>query len=189
MSWIELRGMWNKNILDLDAKEIAEAQRVLAKYELRVTDMRPPLFKVDWPGAPASKFSPKRDKFQPTSVLRSRTMCSATASNRKTVSDRPRPLFRFLAPGRPSSVSQSDQTRNCATPRRWLQIRDQAGYGNEMTCNTATAAEAPRCSRDPRSKFIAQLGSRKRSRAGETPFPDGYRLLPKGASATAIARM
>ena len=25
LSWIELRGMWNKNIVDLDSAEIAEA--------------------------------------------------------------------------------------------------------------------------------------------------------------------
>src|SRR5450432_3552887 len=36
MSWIELRGMWNKNIVALDAKEIAEAGRILEKYNLRV---------------------------------------------------------------------------------------------------------------------------------------------------------
>src|SRR5260370_15238356 len=29
MCWIELRGMWNKNILKLDAKEIAETLRSL----------------------------------------------------------------------------------------------------------------------------------------------------------------
>ncbi len=59
MQWIELRGMWDKNILNLDAKEIAEAQRILKKFELRVTDIASPLFKVDWPGAPKSKFSPE----------------------------------------------------------------------------------------------------------------------------------
>src|SRR5215475_15626791 len=63
MKWIELRGMWNKNIIDLDTKEIAESQRWLKKYDLRVTDIASPLFKVDWPGAPKSKFSPKRDQF------------------------------------------------------------------------------------------------------------------------------
>ncbi len=61
MEWIELRGMWNKNIVNLDAKELAEAQRILAKYELRVTDIASPLFKVDWPGAPLSKFSEHND--------------------------------------------------------------------------------------------------------------------------------
>src|SRR5882724_8238801 len=63
MDWIELRGMWNKNLLKLDAKEIQEARRILEKYKLRVTDIASPLFKVDWPGAPVSKFSPKHDQF------------------------------------------------------------------------------------------------------------------------------
>ena len=35
LEWIELRGMWNKNILKLDANEVAEARRILEKYKLR----------------------------------------------------------------------------------------------------------------------------------------------------------
>src|SRR6202171_4079819 len=31
MQWIELRGMWNKNLFKLDAKEIEEARRILEK--------------------------------------------------------------------------------------------------------------------------------------------------------------
>jgi hypothetical protein len=46
--WIELRGMWSKNIVNLDAREIAEARRILRKYELRVTDIASPLFKCAW---------------------------------------------------------------------------------------------------------------------------------------------
>src|SRR5450755_3332607 len=57
MGWIELRGMWKKNIVNLDEKEVAEARRILEKYQLIVTDIASPLFKVDWPGAPRSKFS------------------------------------------------------------------------------------------------------------------------------------
>src|SRR5260370_3279151 len=63
MEWIELRGMWGKNLLKLDSKEVQEAQRILEKYKLRVTDIASPLFKVDWPGAPQSKLGPKRDQF------------------------------------------------------------------------------------------------------------------------------
>ena len=61
MEWIELRGMWKKNIINLDASEIAETQRILKKYQLRVTDIASPLFKVDWPGAPRSKYSTSDD--------------------------------------------------------------------------------------------------------------------------------
>src|SRR5207244_11734470 len=56
--------MVNKNLMRLDAKEIEEARRLLERYRLRVSDLASPLFKVDWPGAPRSKFSPqRRDQF------------------------------------------------------------------------------------------------------------------------------
>ncbi len=44
MGWIELRGMWKKNIIKLDEKEVAEARRILDKYQLKVTDIASPLF-------------------------------------------------------------------------------------------------------------------------------------------------
>jgi len=47
MEWMELRSMWNKNVANLDANEIAEAERLLKKNNLRVTDIASPLFKVD----------------------------------------------------------------------------------------------------------------------------------------------
>src|SRR6202451_4461470 len=89
MEWIELRGMWNKNILRLDANEVAEARKILEKYKLRVTDIASPLFKVDWPGAPLSKFSPKRDQFnadftfeqQPEVLERSMGLAKAVQTN------------------------------------------------------------------------------------------------------------
>src|SRR6266481_2981989 len=63
MRWIELRSLWDKNVLRLDSHQIAGAGRILKKNNLQVTDIASPLFKVDWPGAPISKFSPKRDQF------------------------------------------------------------------------------------------------------------------------------
>src|SRR3974390_3297881 len=46
LQWIELRAMWNKNITTLDDAQIADARRILAKYNLKVTDIASPLFKV-----------------------------------------------------------------------------------------------------------------------------------------------
>src|ERR1041385_8630250 len=56
VGFVELRGLWNKNIVNLDAKEVSEVQNLLKKYDVKVTDIASPLFKVDWPGAPKSKF-------------------------------------------------------------------------------------------------------------------------------------
>ena len=52
LQWIELRGMWNKNLLHLDAKEVEEARRILEKYKLRVTDIASPLFQSGLAGRP-----------------------------------------------------------------------------------------------------------------------------------------
>jgi sugar phosphate isomerase/epimerase len=59
MQWVELRAMWNKSLQALSDTEIGDALKILARYNLRVTDIASPLFKVDWPGAPKSEHSPK----------------------------------------------------------------------------------------------------------------------------------
>ena len=61
MRWIELRGMWNKNIANLDSKEIAETQRILKKYDLQVTNIASPLFKTAWKDDPRAKEKQSQD--------------------------------------------------------------------------------------------------------------------------------
>lgn len=182
MSWIELRGMWNKNILDLDATEIAEAKRILAKYELRVTDIASPLFKVDWPGAPPSKFSPKSDKFhadfgfaQQDDVLRRGIELSMEFQT-----DRVR-CFDFwrLDDPAPYRKAMNEKLRDAAA------VAAKAGIKlvleNEMTCNTANAAEAAKVlAAIPDANLMLNWDPGNAAAAGETPYPDGYRLLPKG---------
>ena len=63
LGWIELRSMWNKNVTELNAKQVGEAKKILEEHKLRVTDIASPLFKTDWPGAPQSSQSEKRDQF------------------------------------------------------------------------------------------------------------------------------
>ena len=98
LQWIELRGMWNKNITDLDANELAEAKRILAKYNLRVTDIASPLFKVDWPGAPLSKQSERRDQFHADFDFKQQDDAARTLHRAgQDLQHRPHPLLRLLA--------------------------------------------------------------------------------------------
>src|SRR5690242_20636101 len=181
MEWIELRGMWNKNLLKLDAKEIEEARRILEKYKLRVTDIASPLFKVDWPGAPKSKFSPKRDQFnadftfeQQDEVLQ-RSIELAKAFN----TDRVR-CFDFWR--------LDDQgLYRAAINQKLLDAAGKAGKAgivlvleNEMSCNTATGAEAAQVLSAVKSpQLMLNWDPGNASERGEIPFPDGYELLPK----------
>ena len=181
MDWIELRGMWNKNILKLDANEIAEARRILEKYQLRVTDIASPLFKVDWPGAPQSKFSPKRDQFnadftydqQPEVLERSIELAKAFQTDRVRLFD-----FWRLDDQSHYRAAINDKLREAATTAAKSKII--LLLENEMACNTATAAESAKVLAAVKSEnFMLNWDPGNAAAAGENPYPDGYQLLPK----------
>jgi L-ribulose-5-phosphate 3-epimerase len=180
MQWIELRGMWNKNILKLDSKEVAEAQRILEKFQLRVTDIASPLFKVDWKGAPLSKFSEHGDFHadfsfdQQDEVLeRSIELAKAFQTDRVRCFD-----FWRLDDQRPYRAAINEKL---------LEAADKAGkkgitllLENDAGLNTATGAEAAKVLDAVKSPYLMMNWDPGNAAAsGETPFPDGYNLLPK----------
>jgi len=180
MSWIELRSMWKKNIVSLDEKEVAEARRILGKNNLRVTDIASPLFKVDWPGAPKSKFSEGKgfgadfDWKQQDEVLE-RAIAMAEAFQ----TDRVR-CFDFWR--------QQDQAPyRAAINDKLLEAANKAGQKgitivleNEPSCNTATGAEAAKVLEAVKSPyFMLNWDPGNAATRGEIPYPDGYNLLPK----------
>src|ERR1700730_15591984 len=63
LQWVELRTMWGKSLHKLTDAELSDTEKILSKYNLRVTDLASPVFKVDWPGAPKSLFGSKYDSF------------------------------------------------------------------------------------------------------------------------------
>lgn len=181
MQWIELRGMWNKNLLNLDAGEIQEARRILERNRLRVTDIASPLFKVDWKDAPRSRYSPKRDQFnadftfnQQDEVLhRSIELAKAFRTDRIRCFD----FWRLddVGPFRAAINQKLVDAAEVAGKKAITLVLE-----NEMTCNTATGAEAARLLGDIRSPYLMLNWDPGNAAAhGETPFPDGYNLLPK----------
>jgi sugar phosphate isomerase/epimerase len=173
--------MWNKNILNLDSKEITESQHILEKYKLQVTDIASPLFKVDWPGAPKSKFSPKAAQFgadftfdQQGEVLdRAVEMAKAFHTDRVRCFD----FWRLndQAPYRAAINAKLLDAANKAGKQSITLVLE-----NEMTCNTATAAEAAKVLAAVQSpSLMLNWDPGNAAAAGETPYPDGYRLLPK----------
>jgi len=181
MEWIELRGMWNKNLLKLDAKEIDEARRILEKYRLRVTDIASPLFKVDWPGAPPSKFSPKRDQFnadftfeQQDEVLeRSIELAKTFKTDRVRFFD-----FWCLEDQAPYRALVNEKLRDAAEKAAKKNVI--LVLENEPACNTATAAEAAKVlGAISTPNLMLNWDPGNAAERGEKPYPDGYDLLPK----------
>ena len=180
MGWIELRGMWKKNIVSLDEKEVAEAGRILEKYQLKVTDIASPLFKVDWPGAPKSKFSEAKSfganftLAQQDEVLEhSLEMAKAFQTDRVRCFD-----FWRLEDQAPYRAAINEKLRDAAGKAAKKGII--LVLENEMSCNTATGAEAAKVlSAVQTPSFMLNWDPGNAAAAGEIPFPDGYNLLPK----------
>src|SRR5260370_25181745 len=181
MEWIELRGMWNKNLLKLDAKEIEEARHILEKNKLRVTDIASPLFKVDWPGAPKSKYSPKRDQFnadftfeQQDEVLeRSIELAKAFQTDRDRCFD-----FWRLDDQRPYLAAMIEKLRNAA--ERAAKKDAILILENERACNTATGGEAAQVlGTVASSNLMLNWDPGNAAEHDEKPYPDGYDIMPK----------
>lgn len=181
LAWIELRGMWKKNLLRLDAAEIDEARRIIQKYSLRVTDIASPLFKVDWPGAPKSRFSPQRDQFhadftfdQQDEVLnRSIDLARAFDTDRVRCFD-----FWRLDDPRPYRAdinAKLEQAASTAAKQGIALVLE-----NESACNTATGAEAAKVlAAIPSPALLLNWDPGNAAYHGEKAYPDGYQALPK----------
>jgi len=178
---VEIRGLWNKNVVNLEEKEVVEVQRLLKKYDLKVTDIASPLFKVDWPGAPISKYSPKGDSYaasfsfvQQDEVLeRAAAMARAFGTNKVRLFD----FWRL----------ENDQPYRKDMDQKLREISEKAAkkdivlvLENEYECNTATGAESARTlAAVPNRNFFINWDPGNAARLGDKAFPEGYALLPK----------
>jgi sugar phosphate isomerase/epimerase len=180
MGWIELRTMWNKNIVALDEKEVAETKRLLDKYLLKVTDIASPLFKVDWPGAPKSKYSEAKsfnasyDLSQQDEVLeRAIAMAKSFGTDRVRCFD-----FWRIEDQAPYRAAINDKLRDAAAKAEKKGII--LVLENEPACNTATGAESAKVLSAVQSKsFMLNWDPGNAAASGEIPYSDGYNRLPK----------
>lgn len=180
MQWVELRTMWGKNIADLGADDLARVQSILTKYSLRVTDIASPLFKVDWPGAPLSKYSSRHDNFAANTDLKKQDdvlgACIESAKLLKTDKIR---IFDFLRLDdvAPYRAAIDDKLRSAC------EIAKKQGImlviENEQSCNTSTAPEAARTLAAV-PPLMLNWDPANAAYAGENDvFPKGWDMLPK----------
>ncbi len=162
---------------DLDSTDVGRAKAILGKYNLRVTDIASPLFKVDFPGAPSSQFSPKNAP--PTDLKQQDALlhrCIELAKDFQTDKVRCFDFWRLDDPA-PFRAAIDDKLREAAAMARKQGIA--LVLENEHECNTATAPEAARL-----LAAVPNLGLNwdpgNAVMHGELDaFPAGWALLPK----------
>jgi sugar phosphate isomerase/epimerase len=183
LSWVELRSMWDKNIMDLSDAQIAEAQKIIAKYNLQVTDIASPLFKTDWPDAPRSQFSTTGDMhgavhiaFKQQDEIFERAIARAKQFNTNKVR-----CFDFwrlddIAPYREAIDEKLRSAAEIADKQDILLVLE-----NEYACNTGTGREAARTMNAIQSPhFVLNWDPCNAVMRGELDaFPTAWDLLPK----------
>lgn len=183
LSWIELRSMWGKNMMDLSSDQIAEAQKILAKYNLHVTDIASPLFKTDWPGAPRSQYSSKGDMHaaaEATFKQQDEILEKSIALARTFKTDKVR-CFDFwriddVTPFRAAIDEKLRSAADAAGKQGTVLVLE-----NEFECNTATGREAARTLNAVPSPHLALNWDPGNAvmRGEFDAFPAGWDLLPK----------
>ncbi len=181
LHWIELRSMWNKNVTELDAKQVGDARKILDEYKLLVTDIASPLFKTDWPGAPRSSQSETRDQFhadfdagaQDKLLERCISLCRSFDTDRIRCFD-----YWRLDDQKPYRAAINAKLQKaaerCAGEDIILLLE------NEMSCNTATGEESAAVLKAiPNKNFMLNWDPGNAAAIGGTPYPGGYELLPK----------
>jgi sugar phosphate isomerase/epimerase len=183
LSWIELRSMWDKNVTELSSTQIDDAQKILTKYNLRVTDIASPLFKTDWPGAPKSPYGSKGDMhgaaevtFKQQDEILERSI--ALAKQFKTDKVRCFDFWRLdnVAPFRAAIDEKLHSAAEVCGKQGILLVLE-----NEFACNTATGREAARTLNAVRTPHLALNWDPANAvmRGELDAFPDGWETIPK----------
>jgi sugar phosphate isomerase/epimerase len=181
MKWVELRALWKKGLQALSSSEIADALNILKKYDLQVTDIASPLFKVDWPGAPKSEHSPKNAtpsddvlKQQDEVLEKSIVLAKQFKTNKVRCFD----FWRIedVAPYREAIDRKlADAAAVCGKQGVTLVLE------NEFACNTGTGREAARVLGAVKSPYFGLNWDPGNAvmRGEFDAYPVAWKLLPK----------
>lgn len=183
LHFVELRELWGKNLQVVSDAQIAEAQKILAKYKLQVSDISSPLYKVDWPGAPPSPYGSKADlhgadevgfKQQDEVLERSISLAKQFNTNKVRCFD----FWRIdnVKPYRTDINAKLQESAEKAAKQNVMLVLE-----NEFACNTATGREAAATlSGIPSRNLALNWDPGNAVMRGELDaFPNGWRALPK----------
>ena len=181
--FVELRELWGKNLQDVTDAQISEAQAIIVKYGLQVTDIASPLYKVDWPGAPPSPYGSKEDlhgaaestfKQQDDVLLRSISLAKQFKTDKVRCFD----FWRIddVKPYRTAINEKLQQAAELAARQNVLLVLE-----NEFACNTATGREAgATLAAIPSRNLALNWDPANAIMRGELDaFPGGWDALPK----------
>ena len=183
LHYVELRDIWGKNLQAATDAQIVEAQKILDRYGLQVTDIASPLFKVDWPEAPHSQYGSKADlygadetTFKQQDEILERSI--SLAKQFKTDKVRCFDFWRIddVKPYRAAINEKLRESAEKAARQNIILVLE-----NEFACNTATGREAAATLAGVPSRNLALNWDPGNAvmRGELDAFPNGWDAIPK----------
>ena len=181
MHYIELRTISGKALQAMSADEINDAKKILAKYNLKVTDMGSPLFKSDLPGAPLSKESPRAKNPNRPEVDQDALLDQYIALAKTFGTDRIR-CFDFWRLEDQKPYRKEINARLDAAATKCAKQGIVLVLENEMACNTGSGSEAVEtlAAVPNRNLMLNWDPGNSGTFATDVPYPGDYDRIPKG---------
>jgi len=178
LKWCELREIWGKNIMSSPKDDLNRARDLLARHEIRVSEIASPIFKWNCPQMPA-KSSEKRDTFS----------ASFTEEDADKLLEQSFELARFFGT---HMVRIFSYWRVDDPEKAFPYVRDRLAKAaevaaksdivlnveNEHSCNVGTGKELGRLLKDVHSPSLRGVWDPgNATMLGEVPYPNGYEAV------------
>jgi len=179
LSWVELRFLWNKYVIDLTEDDVKHAKDLLAKHQMKVSVVDSPFFKTLLPGTQSKFDTGKSDPLQSDFGAQQGILEKAIKRAKDFGTDKVR-IFAFLRVAQPLTVfdrvaRELEETAAIAQRENIRLLLE-----NEFSCNVATGAESAAMLSAVKSPTLGlNWDPGNAYAAGETPFPNGYEALDK----------
>ena len=176
---LELRTIWNKNIVDMNDEDIRQVEHLAKEFGLKVVSIASPVFKCTLPDGGDIDHRFEQDAFHSAHTYEDQSRILARSLELANIFEAPIVrVFSFWRTVEPAKISSRIIEALQGAVEKAAAAGVKIGLENEHACNIATASEsAPVLDAIQHPNFGLVWDPANCYIAGEVPYPDGYGRL------------
>jgi sugar phosphate isomerase/epimerase len=179
LHYCELREFWGKNVMNSPQEDLDHAKKLLAQYNIQVSDIGSPIFKWDLPGAPGKNENERATSKSTYSEADSDKMLEQSFKIAHHFDSHKVRIFSYWRVEDPGKVftQVSERLAKAAKLAAKLAAKNDIilVLENEYSCNVGSGKELGKLIKHVNSPNLRGVWDPGNAAfLGETPFPDGY---------------
>ena len=173
---LELRTIWNKNIVDMNDEEIRQVEHLAQEFGLQVVSIASPVFKCTLPNGGDIDHRFEQDAFHSAHTYDDQPRILERSLELANIFEAPIVrVFSFWRTVEPEKITSRIIEALQGAVEKAAAAGVKIGLENEHACNIATASEsAPILDAIQHPSFGLVWDPANCYIAGEVPYPDGY---------------